>query len=889
MNQQQRTIGVIGFYLALMACPAWAETAPAPVLQQAAPPTAGLEEPEEQVAEHETVVGADIPVLSQVEQPVTTLDQWSVEIAQAIAQITAIRLNTTADGVELVLETPAELAASSSVVGNALIVDIANATLALAEGEEFQAANPAEGIAYISAMTLDDRTVRISITGSEAAPQANVSSTAAGLVIGLTPGLAVTEAPEDAPLRVVVTATRTEEELLDVPRSVTVVTREEIEEQATLSRDLQDVLSFTVPGFGPPSGRAFSDTSSSFRGRAPLVLIDGIPQTTNGSSFFGRELRTIDPAAIERIEVVRGPSAVYGQGGTGGVINIITRQPDQAGTTGSVEAGISAALGSLPSESFGNYFGAGFSVDEDAYDAVFNFSREDTGVDFDGEGDRIPTVQGTSESETYNLYGRLGWDVNERERLQFTANHYESSRNTDAISDPIINNIPGLQKPRALVFEEGIEFIGADPQIDRNTLVSLSYTNDDLWGSQVQGQLYYRDNEVQSDPRDRRVRNQGIFQGRLELENWGTRLQVDSSLSESLSLLWGVDYSQEESNSTRNLFDGDIYDASGGRIYQKIDEILVVPPYTLDSLGLFAQAQWDVSDRIALQGGLRYERFDVSVGDYTTLFGDDIEASSGSFSDIVFNLGGLYRVTDDLSLFASFAQGYSVPSFADALFFPSAGFQLDQNIQNLQPQKVNNFEVGLRGEWDTVQASLAGFYNQSDLDSAFVDLDEDNFYEIERVPRQVYGLEATVDWQPAQTWLLGSTLSWAEGNADFSNDDDGYLPLSGFDLSPLKATVYVENQTAPGWRNRLQLLLVGRRDRAFNAGIDDAPVSSYAVLDYIGGVQLGPGELQIGIRNLLGSQYYSAYDQLLRVEGLSETSGTPAPGRTITIGYRATF
>jgi iron complex outermembrane receptor protein len=561
------------------------------------------------------------------------------------------------------------------------------------------------------------------------------------------------------------------------------------------------------------------------RGRNPLVLIDGIPQTTNGSSFFGRELRTIDPAAVERIEVVRGPSAVYGQGGTGGVINIITRRADEDAVTGTLAAGVSAALGDLPGESFGNYFEVGASVNEEPYDAVFNFLREDTGADFDAEGDRIPTVQGTSESETYNVYGRLGWDLNERERLQFTANHYDTTRDTDAISDPIIDDIPGLQKPRALIFDDGIEYIGASPQIDRNTLVSLSYTNDDLWGSQLQGQLYYRDNEVQSDPRDRRSRNQGIFQARLELENWGTRLQVDSPLADSLSLLWGLDYSQEETNSTRNLFDGEVFDASGGRIYQKIDEVLVIPPYTLDSLGLFAQAQWDVSDRVALQGGLRYERFDVSVGDYTTLFGDEIEASSGNFDDVVFNLGGLYRVTDDLSVFASFAQGYSVPSFADALFFPSAGFQLDQNIRDLEPQKVNNYEVGLRGEWDTVQASLAAFYNDSELGSAFIDLDEDNFYEIERAPRRVYGVEATVDWQPAPTWLLGSTLSWAEGDADFEDDGEGFQPLSGFDISPLKATLYIENQTTPGWRNRLQLLLVGSRDRAFDAGIDTVPIS----------------------------------------------------------------
>lgn len=365
----------------------------------------------------------------------------------SLAEITTIRIDETVIGAQLVIETESgiDLFPTSSTVGNALILDIPNAVLALPNSSEFQAASPTEGIAYVSAMALDERTVRISVTGTDVAPEANISSEAGRLSVGLSAGSAEPVAADDDPLRVVVTATRTEEELLDIPRSVTVITREEIEAQTALSRDLQDILAFTVPGFSPPSGRAFSGSSNSFRGRAPLVLIDGVPQTTNGSSFLGRELRTIAPSAVERIEVVRGPSAVYGQGATGGVINIITRQPDEPGRTITVEGGVSAALGSLPSESFGNYFGAGFAGNDADSDLTLNVSREYTGADFDAEGDRIPTVQGTSESETFNLYGRLGWDLNERERLQLSANYYDSSRDTDAISDPIIEQIPGLK------------------------------------------------------------------------------------------------------------------------------------------------------------------------------------------------------------------------------------------------------------------------------------------------------------------------------------------------------------------------------------------------------------------------------------------------------------
>jgi iron complex outermembrane receptor protein len=54
-------------------------------------------------------------------------------------------------------------------------------------------------------------------------------------------------------------------------------------------------------------------------------LIDGIPQSTplrNGA----RDLRVIDPSAIERVEVIKGASAIYGNGADGGIINYITKR-----------------------------------------------------------------------------------------------------------------------------------------------------------------------------------------------------------------------------------------------------------------------------------------------------------------------------------------------------------------------------------------------------------------------------------------------------------------------------------------------------------------------------------------------------------------------------------
>ncbi|MBW4653089.1 MAG: TonB-dependent receptor [Kaiparowitsia implicata GSE-PSE-MK54-09C] len=879
MNQRQRSTWVAGALLVLMAGPAWAEATPELEGQGANVVT---EVPRGGATVQESERAAEPSLLSQVEQPATTIDEWWAEIAQAMAQITAVRLNPTADGVEVVLETSAELAASSSVVGNALIVDIANATLALPEGGEFQAANPTEGIALVSVVPLGDG-VRVAITGAEAPPTAAINAAAQRLVLSVARGTATTASDEEA-IQVVVTATRSEAETTTIPRSVTVITQQAIQQQTSLSRDLNDILGNLVPGLAPSSERAF--TAASLRGRDAAILIDGVPQNVNNRDF-DRELRTLDPSIIERIEVVRGPSAIYGGGATGGIINIITRQPDEADVSATSEVSVNSALGSLQAESFGYFARQTVSARNGNADILASLSRADAGGLFDGQGDRIPTVQGTDENENVALLTRLGYRPDDNQRLQFSLNYYRESRNSDVIADPSVDDAdPGERKASALQIGQLRFPEGGGPQADRNLVLNLSYRHDNVLNGSLDSQLYYRDNSTRSDPRDRRPRPFGIFQGNLESENWGGRLGLNTPLGDSLSLLWGADYNHETTANTFNLFDPNAFDASNGRVNRLIEQRPLVPPYTLSSLGLFSQLQWQTTDWLQLSGGLRHERIGFSVGDYTTFFGDPIAGGDRSFSDTAFNAGAVADVTPEISLFANFAQGFSVPDFGVVLGFADPDFTVNSDVQVNQPQKVSEYEVGIRGNWNTVQASISGFYNTSELGSTFVFDDDTGLYDLVRAPERVYGLEATLDVQPSPTWRLGTTLSLIGGEADL--DDTGeFTAISSTRIQPLKLTAYVENETLPGWRNRLQLLYVGSRSAAFDAEVDPSPINSYAVVDLISSVDVGPGTLAIGINNLFDTLYFPAYAQ--RTAGFSNTFNSAGSGRRVSVGYRVTF
>jgi len=126
------------------------------------------------------------------------------EIARSVAQaadsvtVTGIDLTPTDAGIQVELQTATATlpAPRTEVVGNAVIIDIPNAVLALPEGAEFFAAEPAEGIALITATTLDEQTLRLTITGTEVPPMISPGGNGLTFVVGL--GGAGAIAPDEA-------------------------------------------------------------------------------------------------------------------------------------------------------------------------------------------------------------------------------------------------------------------------------------------------------------------------------------------------------------------------------------------------------------------------------------------------------------------------------------------------------------------------------------------------------------------------------------------------------------------------------------------------------------------------------------------------------------------
>lgn len=153
---------------------------------------------------------------------------------------------------------------------------------------------------------------------------------------------AQTNPPEPVPLTledVVVTASGFEQRVEDAPASITVIDGEDLRRKSY--RDLGDAVR-DVEGVTVNGGANESDISMrGMPGDYTLILVDGKRQSARESRVNGNagyEQSFVPPAAaIERIEVVRGPmSSLYGSDAIGGVINVITRKvsPEWGGSIG---------------------------------------------------------------------------------------------------------------------------------------------------------------------------------------------------------------------------------------------------------------------------------------------------------------------------------------------------------------------------------------------------------------------------------------------------------------------------------------------------------------------------------------------------------------------------
>ncbi len=784
------------------------------------------------------------PLPPSTQPPATTVEEWLSQIAQAeIVSITAVQLTPTATGVTLTLEAAAALAQPAvSVVGNARVIEIPNAVLALPEGRELQQANPADGIALLSVTELPNNRVRVAITGAEAAPDVALSTTAQGLSMAVSPGMAAAGEDGEA-IQVVVTgeqdgyassnattATRTDTPLRDIPQSIQVVPQQVIEDQA--ATDLQDI---TRNVSGVFQSNTFGGTLDRFQIRgfdSDVFLQDGFRDPT---------FRIRETANIERVEILKGPASVlYGTLEPGGIINIVTKQP-----LADPYYSLSASFGSFGLIEPSIDISGPLSEDgEVLYRLNALYENRDVFRDFD---------QGV---ERFFIAPVISLEVDERTDLLLNFEYLNDERPFDRGLVAVGNGVANIPFDRILGEPDDFAFT-------ESTIAS--YRLEHRFSENWQFRNEFRYSALNSRSTNARPVSLDEDTGILS-RAWGNNSGFDKTFafqtnvvgefstgSIDHTLLLGIDLLRID-ESADNRFDF-INGAPSINIFapeygvgvrpgrDQLPEFAVFSTLT-DSLGIYVQDQIAIADNLKILIGGRFDILNQTSSSNFFFSGfaseDQSQQQDEAFSP---RLGILYRPVDFLSLYASYSRSFA-PNSA-----------VDEGGQLLEPERGTQFEAGIRGDFfdGRLTANLAAFDLRKTNISSFV---PPTFSFAEAIGEvRSRGIELDVLGEITEGWNIIASYSYIDAKVteDSGSELEGNRPHAVPEHALSLWTTYEVSQgSLRGLGFGLGAFLVGNR---FGDDANTFEVGSYTRVDASAFYRRDNWQAAVNFKNLFDIDY----------------------------------
>lgn len=685
----------------------------------------------------------------------------------------------------------------------------------------------------------------------------------------LLPSLGFAAAPIE---EVIVSASRTERPLSTIPNTVTVINPAELEQQLSIQDDLSTVLGNLIPGFSP-SRQKMTNAGETLRGRKPLYMIDGVPQS-NPLRDGGREGNTVDPVVIERVEVLHGANAIHGLGAAGGVINLITRKPSDR-----LEQGIRFSTG-FQTEDVGESadYGVSYSVSNrfsSNADIIASISVRDSGVAYDGHGDIIgaDNTQGdTMDSKSINGFVKTGFDWDDQ-RIELMVNRYEIENKNNWLSVPgdASEGIPSSAVKGDIVGE------GANNKV---TAISLNYTNEDFLGHKLRVQGFSQDFAgtygAEAVPlatfQDPAYGPNLIDQSQNNSEKIGAKITLvkDQVANLPVNLVYGVDVLKDET--WQELI-------QTGRAW--------VPPSEYENTAPYLQAEFTGIDKLTLTSGVRYEKSKLKVNDFTTLrsYGSRfVKGGSPEFSETLYNYGGTYQITNAWRVFANYAEAFSMPDVGRVLRGINQPNQSVESFLDLKPVLTESNEFGVEFKNGDITAQLS-YYDSSSNFGERLERDTDGIYTVQREKTEIDGIELSTSWAITAVDLLG--LRYAEATGRYDSNKDGRVDsdLGGTNISPDRLNLSWDRSWADGIDTRLQANYLFDRDVRNSSGTVTNRFDGYTTYDFSANIAAFDGKISFAVQNLTDEYYFTYYSQ----SSPNDIRNFTGVGRSFNLGYQRTF
>ncbi|PKG83801.1 ligand-gated channel protein [Colwellia sp. 75C3] len=657
--------------------------------------------------------------------------------------------------------------------------------------------------------------------------------------------------------RIIVTGSRIAESIDEVPASITVITQKQIAAQLKVSSEIQSLLANLVPGMAPSTGTS-SNSGQTLRGRSPLVMIDGVPQSTplrNGA--LG--IRTLDASVIERIEVIKGATSIYGNGAAGGIINYITKKANSDKAL-SGHASVSSRFSAIETEdSVGQRYEGGINGEVNNFNYVLNASYEKNGLQRDADGDILGLKYGLSDAVMQDYFAKVGYHFDDEKSLQFTYNYYQSKQDVDLIDQ--IGNINTGDKTQAIPVPEGKSVLG-DPQGPTNQNIMLKYVDDevfeqtqlmvDLYSQEVENIFFYSPTLANLDG--------GYTGGQSLINSEKTGLRV------TLNTL--VDFNFDNGGSLEATFIYGIDALNDVTSQPMVDGRIWVPEMDMKNLAGFLQTKLIYNDDLVIKLGVRQEDIDLTVNDYSTLklckkidqcsVPVDVTGDTLNYKATTYNIGIKYNALPLFSPFVSYSQGADISDTGRLLRTASV---TDISLIRTEASVIDNYELGFSSDFEQVHFEFATYFSTSELGTTNKFNEATGVYVPVRAPQEIYGYEALINYEINDAWAVNATYSWVEGK---NTEADVYLGAK--QISPPKATFNVNWTPNNDISVAINYLYVGDRKR-FEAVDgeyvgDQGPIDSYQIVNLSGSYNFATDwSTFIGVENLFNQDYYPTKSQ----------------------------
>lgn len=542
---------------------------------------------------------------------------------------------------------------------------------------------------------------------------------------------------------VVVTATRTQEEVKAVPQTVEVITKEDIEQLG--ATDVYSALRLAANVDVTSAGMAGHNVM--IRGMSTnhtLILIDGKRFAGEDTSATQNvyALGRLSLSNIERIEIVRGSaSAQYGSDALGGVINIITKKSKEP----SVMVGISTG-----SESINNYYHIDFGK-QGNFSSTFDMRFSDVRKNMQA-GDEGSNYYGPIQD--FNFAGT--WDLGNDKEIDLTLGYYNEHTKADYADKYTSTGVFQTSKDK----KEWYDYRRYD--------YSLGYS-----GKTDNSDYMIRTFYSRLDKENNLYNYRNNFPGTMEnilgsmypkydwdkstYTLWGIEGKNTVQLSDNHLLTFGGEYRQNKVEGTRLSDGGD----NVHQVSQSGNGIVSNKYYSDKEINTWAgyiQDEWQVNDKLLVIPSMRY--------DHDSSFGGEVTPK----------IGATYFISDNSRIKANWGKGFKAPTISE-LYMAMHRAMGGQTVNvygnpDLKPEKSTSWDISFEAEKDNNFGKLTYFNNDvknlittkqigsSYYDQRYINVDE----------AEIDGVEMEIGRNLDDKWTIKATSNWLDATDKVSGD-----------------------------------------------------------------------------------------------------------------------